>query len=99
MLAGAGFVGMMVVAAWTVNRPNGFFTMNHGWEYNLVLAACGVLVAAVSPGQYSLDWALGIDFAFNPTTGFLLSLGLGVVAGIGLIVTCWRPPAPSADQS
>ena len=98
-LAGAGFVGMMVVAGWTVNRPNGFFTMNHGWEYNLVLAACGVLVAAVSPGQYSLDWALGIDFAFNPTTGFLLSLGLGVVAGIGLIVTCWRPPAPSADQS
>ena len=34
----AGFVALMFVAAWTVHRPNGFFIVKEGWEYNLVLA-------------------------------------------------------------
>ncbi len=34
----AGFVALMLVAAWTVHRPNGFFIVKEGWEYNLVLA-------------------------------------------------------------
>ena len=34
----AGFVSLMLVAAWTVHRPNGFFIVKEGWEYNLVLA-------------------------------------------------------------
>jgi len=37
----AGFVSLMLVAAWTVHRPNGFFIVKEGWEYNLVLATCG----------------------------------------------------------
>jgi putative oxidoreductase len=92
-LAGAGFVGLMVVAAWTVNKSNGFFTMNHGWEFNLVLAASAVTVATLGPGKQSLDWALGFDWAFTPNTGFFISAVLGAAAGIGLMVTCWRPPA------
>ncbi len=92
-LAGAGFVGLMVVAAWTVNRSGGFFTMNSGWEFNLVLAASAVTVATLGPGEQSLDWVLGFDWAFDPTVGFLVSLGLGLLSGIGLMVTFWRPPA------
>src|SRR5215208_7758836 len=34
----AGFVALMLVAAWTVHRPNGFFIVKEGWEYNLILA-------------------------------------------------------------
>ena len=44
----AGFVALMLVAAWTVHRNNGFFIVKEGWEYNLILA-----VAAVAVGQRS----------------------------------------------
>ena len=54
----AGFVALMFVAAWTVHRPNGFFIVKEGWEYNLVLATGAVAVATIGPGQYSLDWLI-----------------------------------------
>jgi len=43
----AGFVSLMLVAAWTVHRHNGFFIVKEGWEYNLVLALSAVVVAPV----------------------------------------------------
>ena len=43
----AGFVSLMLVAAWTVHRPNGFFIVKEGWEYNLVLAVSAVAVATL----------------------------------------------------
>ena len=51
----AGFVALMLVAAWTVHRPNGFFIVKEGWEYNLVLAVSAVAHrntrgGAVQPG-------------------------------------------------
>src|ERR1700738_1388796 len=52
----AGFVALMLVAAWTVHRHNGFFIVKEGWEYNLVLALSAVAVATIGPGQYRLDW-------------------------------------------
>jgi len=94
-LAAAAFVGLMVVAAWTVHRPNGFFIVKSGWEYNLILAAVPVGVAVVGPGRYSLDWALGIGLAFRPALDLLLSAGLGILAGAGLLAACYRPPAPT----
>ena len=54
----AGFVALMLVAAWTVHRPNGFFIVKEGWEYNLILAASAVAVATIGPGRFSLDYAL-----------------------------------------
>ena len=47
----AGFVALMLVAAWTVHRPNGFFIVKEGWEYNLMLAASAV--ASRRPGRAS----------------------------------------------
>ena len=98
LVAAAGFVGVMFVAAWTVNRPNGFFSASHGYEYNLILAVAAVLIACSSPGRISLDWALGFDFAFNPRTAFLLSGVLGLAGGIAQVVIFFRPPPPKADQ-
>jgi len=92
-LAAAGFVGLMIVAAWTVHRANGFFIVKNGWEYNLILAAVPVGIAMVGPGKYSLDWALGLDFVYEPWLAFGLSAVLGTVAGIGLLAACYRPPA------
>src|SRR5690606_15414641 len=54
----AGFVALMLVAAWTVHRKNGFFIVKEGWEYNLVLAAAAVSVGATGAGKYSLDHLL-----------------------------------------
>lgn len=51
----AGFVALMLVAAWTVHRANGFFIVKEGWEYNLVLAVSAIAVAALGPGRLSLD--------------------------------------------
>ena len=95
-LAAAGFVGLMIVAGWTVHRPNGFFIVKEGYEYNLILAVVAVGIAIIGPGRYSLDWALGLEFAFDPPIAFLLSAVLGTVAGIGLLAACYRPPAKDA---
>lgn len=90
-LAAAGFTGLMLVAGWSVNRPNGFFSANHGYEYNLVLAVVAVGVAITGPGRYSLDHAF--DIVIDPWPAFLLSAGLGLAAGVGLLIFLWRPPA------
>ncbi|HEY4378600.1 MAG TPA: DoxX family protein, partial [Acidimicrobiales bacterium] len=49
-LAAAGVVSLMVVAAWTVHRKNGFFIVKEGWEYNLILATIAVAISGMSPG-------------------------------------------------
>lgn len=93
--AAAGFVGLMIVAAWTVHRVNGFFVVKEGWEYNLILATVPVGVAASGPGRFSLDWAFDLDWAFHPKVAVAIAVGLGVVAGVGVLVGCYRPPAPT----
>jgi putative oxidoreductase len=92
--AAAGYVGLMIVAAWVDHRPKGYWS-NDGWEYVSVLGTFAAFLAAVGPGRYSLDWAIGLDLSFEPVTAFTIAVGLGAVAGIGLIVTCYRPPAPA----
>ncbi|WP_431237158.1 DoxX family protein [Mycolicibacterium aichiense] len=93
----AGFVALMLVAAWTVHRHNGFFIVKEGWEYNLVLAAAAVAIAATGAGKYSLDYLL-----FNGTSvypwlhgwcGLLIALVLGLAGGIGQLAIFYRPPA------
>ncbi len=98
-LAAAGFVGLMFVAAWTVNRPNGFFSANHGYEFNLVLAVVAVGVAMMGPGKYSADWQLELTFPFQPKVALALSAGLGLAAGMGLVAACWRPPATESEAA
>ncbi len=97
-LAGAGIVGVMVVAAWT-HRANGFFIVKDGWEYNLVLSIVAIGVAVIGPGRYSLDWVLGIEPSFRPVIAFVVSAGLGLASGVGLLVAFYRPPAPAEPGS
>jgi putative oxidoreductase len=88
-LAAAGFVGVMLVAAWTVHRGKGFFITGGGWEYNLILAAVAVGVAVAGPGRFSLDNALGIHVGGG--WGLLLSAGLGAVAAAALLAVYYKP--------
>ena len=52
----------------------------------------------MGPGKYSLDWVLGLTPAFNPNVGLVVSFGLGLVSGVGLLAACYRPPPPKPDD-
>lgn len=94
----AGIVALMLVAAWTVHRHNGFFIVKEGWEYNLVLALGAVAVAATGAGRISLDHALLGGTPIAPLLagwcGLLIAVGLGLTGGIGQLAIFYRP-APS----
>ncbi|MCU1692385.1 MAG: putative rane protein [Frankiales bacterium] len=91
--AGAAVIGVMVVAWVTNHLRNGFFIFRpgEGYEYVLVLAACGVLLAGAGGGGLSLDAALDV---FDPpswrTTSLALLSGFGGAAA--LLAGFWRPP-------
>jgi putative oxidoreductase len=94
----AGFVSLMLVAAWTVHRHNGFFIVKEGWEYNLVLAASAVAVATVGPGELSLDYLIfGKGYFLPGWPGLLISLGLGLAGALGQLLIFYRPPAKQAS--
>ncbi|GAC1403430.1 MAG: DoxX family protein [Mycobacterium sp.] len=93
----AGFVALMLTAAWTVHRKNGFFIVKEGWEYNLILAVTAVAIAGVGAGKFSLDYAIFHNTALRDYVqgwwGLLISVLLGLVGGIGQLVIFYRPPA------
>jgi putative oxidoreductase len=92
----AGFVALMLVAAWTVHRPNGFFIVKEGWEYNLILAVSAVALAGLGAGRFSLDHALfsgtNLYQFLHGWWGLLIAAVLGLAGGIGQLVLFWRPP-------
>src|SRR6201991_3632129 len=91
------FVSLMLVAAWTVHRHNGFFIVKEGWEYNLVLAISAIAVATLGPGRLSLDWAIfGINDPLIGWNGLLISVVLGIAGAVGQLLIFYRPPAKEA---
>lgn len=94
--AGAAFVSLMVVAAWTVHKANGFFIVKGGWEYNLILATVGVAVATTGAGHFSIDHLLNDPEAFFGWPGFLIALVGGLGAGIAHLAAFFRPPVKAA---
>jgi putative oxidoreductase len=92
----AGFVSLMLVAAWTVHRHNGFFIVKEGWEYNLVLAVSAVAVATIGPGRLSLDWAIFGKNWLDGWQGLLLSVLLGLGGAFGQLLIFYRPPVKQA---
>jgi putative oxidoreductase len=99
----AGFVALMLVAAWTVHRQHGFFIVNSGWEYNLVLAVTAVAVAGTGAGRFSMDYLLLRDTALwgfvQGWGGLIVAVALGLVGGIGQLAIFYRPPTAQPSQS
>jgi putative oxidoreductase len=94
----AGFVALMLVAAWTVHRHNGFFIVKEGWEYNLILAVTAVAIATTGPGTLSLDYALFGPQLFHPGWhGLFGSLLLGIGGAFGQLALFYRPPVKPAQ--
>jgi putative oxidoreductase len=97
--AAAAMIGVMVVAAWTVHRSNGFFIVASGWEFTFVVGLMAFLVAGLGPGGYSLDAAIGLDESLIGLAGVAIALILGIVAGVVQLAVFYRPPAPAAEAA
>ncbi|PQP22630.1 DoxX family protein [Rhodococcus opacus] len=95
-LAAAAFVALMLVAAWTVHRRNGFYIMSSGWEYTFVLAVTAVCIAVLGAGEFSVDhWIFG-STPFDGWTGLVVAVAVGAVGGIGQLVVFYRPAKAEA---
>lgn len=96
--AGAGVVGVMLVAWITNHRSNGFFIFRpgEGWEYVMVLTVLGIVLAVLGPGQWSLDNAAGITSLYA-WLGFWIALGAGGGGAAMLLVTLWRPESKAVE--
>ena len=79
-IGAAAIIGVMTVAIIVVHLSKGVWVTNGGFEYNLVLMSVAFALAGVGPGSWSLDNALGIDWA---STGWALAaLSAGVLGGL-----------------
>jgi putative oxidoreductase len=87
--AALGMTSAMLVAIGSVHWKNGFFNGGQGFEFNLVLIAVAVAVAAIGPGRFSLDRALGWD---DNLRGFWWGVGVVAVAAVAaaFILTALR---------
>ena len=54
-LAGILLALTMIVAIIKVHAPNGFWTTQNGYEFNLILLIVAIAVAIMGPGQYAVD--------------------------------------------
>lgn len=52
---------VMLNAIYVIHWPKGFFNGNGGYEFNLLIAASAVGLAAIGPGRFSIDHAIGWD--------------------------------------
>jgi putative oxidoreductase len=97
-LAAAGMIGVMTVAGWSAHRHNGFFIFRkgEGWEYVASIAVAAWCVAAIGPGELSVDHAIGLDWtALDGWIGALIAVVLGVGGAILQLAVCYRPPTPA----
>lgn len=91
-LAAMAFVGLMLVATFTDHRGKGYFVFKGGWEYTVLVAMVAVAIAALGPGEWSLDHAIGLDLA---GTGWAVAALVGGAAAAGaLMLTSYRPATP-----
>ncbi|HEX8075158.1 MAG TPA: DoxX family protein [Thermoleophilaceae bacterium] len=84
-LAAVLLIATMTAAIVTVHASKGVWVSDGGYEYNVVLAAVAFAVAAIGPGPWSLDRALGLT---ESGAGWALgALALGLAGGIGAVVS------------
>jgi putative oxidoreductase len=95
--AALAMASVMVVAIGSVHWEKGFWAGNGGYEYNLLIWTVAVSVAAVGPGRFSVDHALGV---VDNLSG--LWWGVGVLAASlagGLLVLATRDAQPEQDAA
>src|SRR2546423_2153538 len=90
----------MVVAVGSVHIKNGFFAGSGGYEFNLVLWASAIAVAATGPGRFSLDRVFGWSDNLSGLWWGVGVLGASVLGGLLVLATRELvPEAAATDQS
>jgi putative oxidoreductase len=95
--AALGIAVVMVTAISTVHWKNGFWNSGGGYEFNLLIWATAVAIAAIGPQRFSLDRLIGWD---DNLSGLWWSVGVAVASAVigGLVVTLGRvAEQPAAD--
>lgn len=96
--AAGACAGVMVVALVINHWKNGFFIFRpgEGYEYVLNLAVASLALAAIGPGEWSLDRALGIDDSLGGWTGAVIGAVIGIGGALALLAAFWRPEREDA---
>jgi putative oxidoreductase len=92
--AALALIVVMLNAIWLVHWPKGFFVMNGGYEFNLLILAAAVALAATGPGRWSVDHAIGWDDNLSGAWWGAGVLVVGVVvSALTLVAGRWRAAA------
>jgi putative oxidoreductase len=93
-LAYGGLCALLLVAAVTNHRKNGFFINNpgQGWEYVVTVSVLAIALGTLGPGDWSLDHAVGFSFPFQNGTALLITALLGLGGTAAFLAAFWRPP-------
>jgi putative oxidoreductase len=85
----AGLIGVMVVAA-GVKVPHGPWALRDGYEYPLLLAMLGLVLAWTGPGRWSLDEMLGLTRLWGTGTAVAATI-LGIGSALTIRVLLHHP--------
>ena len=85
-LAAFAIAVVMVVAIGTIHWTKGFFAMNGGYEFNLLIIASAIAIACIGPGRFSIDRAIGWDDNITGPVWAVAIVGGAVVAGLATLV-------------
>lgn len=83
--AAAALIAVMTAAVVVVHLPNGIWSSNKGYEYNLVMAAVAFALAGIGAGSWSLDNAFSFDL--NGTIWALAALAAGLIGGGAAVIS------------
>jgi putative oxidoreductase len=89
---------LMLVALVTNHRDKGFFITarpTEGWEYVGTLAVLALALGALGPGEWSLDNAFDVSFAFEPSEALAVAAVVGIGGTLAYLATFWRPARPA----
>ncbi|MDQ6929800.1 MAG: DoxX family protein [Candidatus Eremiobacteraeota bacterium] len=80
----AMLASVMIVAAETVHRKNGYFQSKNGFELNAMYFLMALVLANVGPGSLSIDRALGLKDKLGATAGWTVFAG-GILAAAAIL--------------
>jgi putative oxidoreductase len=83
--ASVALIAVMTAAVLAVHGPKGIWASDGGFEYNLTLAAAAFALAAIGPGAWSIDSAVGLSI--HGVGWAVGALAVGLLGGIGAVLT------------